>query len=171
MLYPCRECGNDVSEGARRCPYCGAKRPMIRTALHPKGLHKPVAGASRPVQVLRVIGGLIGIVFVIGLFTDFFGLPRYSAEREYMQSEALRTEVEAYVIQPCLRAFLQMDSAYLQASNKPERERAFRYDPRVRDVLDDTVARSVSTVERIPTLNERKTLYEGMLAMCSAGAG
>ena len=184
MLYPCRECGKDISEEARRCPYCGVKRPMIRTELHPWRIHKPGRAKSKLGQAAEVIGGLVGIAVVIGLFTDFYGLtkPDY-ANLDFGSSRAstpksthltapsfLLDEVERFIIEPCLRAYLELDPAYRTATNKPEREIAFRYDPRVRDMLDDTIARSVRAVRGNTELEGRQIVYKRLLAACARGA-
>ena len=187
MLYPCRECGKDVSQSARRCPYCGAKRPMIRTPQHPKGIHKPGLAKTRTGQTLEAIGGAIGLFIIVGLFTDFYGIPDRMARSKYQVTETadsdwtqekapdsdvedIRQEVELYVITPCLIAFLQLDPAYRQADNKAERLHSFRHDPRVQPDIDDTVKRSVAAVKDVPTLEQRLILYEPMLATCSVGA-
>jgi hypothetical protein len=55
-LKKCQECGNEVSTKADKCPHCGAK-------------------------VKSGIGclGLIGIIFLIGMFGSFFGEKNKSA--------------------------------------------------------------------------------------------
>ena len=169
MLYPCRECGAQISDQARRCPHCGCKRSKIK----PKPPEK-----SRTIQSLEAIGGLVGILIVIGLFTDFYGIPEYLAKRDYRSptpstaasTVSIENEVERYVIRPCLIAFLELDPAYRRASNKEARLRAFQNDPRIDDVLEFTVRNSVSAVRRVAEAEDRKAIYETLLATCKEGA-
>lgn len=80
-LQPCRECGNEISDGALSCPHCGAPRPAIRdwsgTGINWKSrttifgiplIH--VAFGRDSLGKLRVAKGIIAVgQFAIGLFT------------------------------------------------------------------------------------------------------
>lgn len=82
MLYPCRECGNDVSQGARRCPYCRAERPTERSVPNPKAMAKPDRSSRRAKLMLQLAGSAIGILIVMSLFTDFLRIPESPPKSE-----------------------------------------------------------------------------------------